>query len=211
MHVPLQPLLIILPDNDELKRVIEALEGHRLRLLVVLAANTGARISELLALTYSDIKGNILYITKQLKDESSKPDDKGMYTTTKTNSSNRVVPLSKAVLKEISIHRAMHNREMMANNYKTNSIFTTSTGNHYYRKNISLALSRLYKRIGVTHHVFHSFRHTFATNLSKAGVPIEETSKLLGHSSIAVTSKYYIDVDAQRKLDAVEKIVACSL
>ena len=199
-------------DDADLKKVIDSLEGHRLRLLVVLAVNTGARISELLALTYSDIKDDMLYITKQLKDESNRnSDNEQNYTTTKTYSSNRVIPLSDKVLNEITIHRLNHRKEMMENNYRTDNIFTTATGNHYYRKNISLALSRLYKRIGVPHHVFHSFRHTFGTNLSRAGVPIEETSKLMGHSSINVTAKYYINIDAKRKKNAVEKIVSYSL
>ena len=73
------------------------------------------------------------------------------------------------------------------------------------------ALERLYKRIGVPYHKFHSFRHTFATNLSRAGVPIEETSALLGHSSIEMTAKYYVDISTKRKMEAMKKVVGFSL
>ena len=72
-------------------------------------------------------------------------------------------------------------------------------------------MSRLYKRIGVEPHKFHAFRHTFGTNLSRASVPIEETSKLMGHSDISITAKYYVYVNAERRRAAVDKIVGYSL
>jgi len=37
----------------------------------------------------------------------------------------------------------------------------------------------------------HRFRHTFALELLKNGVPMEEVSILLGHSSVRITEKHY--------------------
>lgn len=37
----------------------------------------------------------------------------------------------------------------------------------------------------------HRFRHTFAVELLKNGVPMEEVSILLGHSSVRITEKHY--------------------
>jgi len=37
----------------------------------------------------------------------------------------------------------------------------------------------------------HRFRHTFAVELLKKGVPMEEVSILLGHSSLRITEKHY--------------------
>jgi integrase len=37
----------------------------------------------------------------------------------------------------------------------------------------------------------HMFRHTFATTLLTNGVPIEDVAILLGHSTPAITAKYY--------------------
>src|ERR1035438_1280128 len=37
----------------------------------------------------------------------------------------------------------------------------------------------------------HRFRHTFAVELLKKGVPVEEVSILLGHSSVRITEKHY--------------------
>lgn len=192
----------------DLKKVIEALEGTSLRFLVVLAVNTGARFAELLALTYDDIRNGALYINKQLAESASGKTETAQ---TKTPNSNRVIPLSGAVLREYEAHKLLHKKEMLRNGYRTSNIFTTSNGTYYYKRNVLRALKRLYKRIGVPYHKFHAYRHTFGTNLSRAGVPIEETCNLMGHTDIHITAKYYINIDAQRKREAVEKIAAYSL
>ncbi len=199
-------------SDSDIKSVIEALEGTTMRFLVVLAVNSGARLSELLALTYNDIQDGVLYINKQLSEREPTGNAVAPHLDkTKSISSNRVIPLSAAVLNEFKRHTAIHKEEMLKNGYRTINIFTTGTGNYYYRRNVTRALQRLYKKINVPYHKFHAFRHTFGTNLSRAGVPIEETCKLMGHSSINVTMKYYIHVSAKRKLEAVEKIATFSL
>ncbi|MEI3518831.1 MAG: hypothetical protein V8R14_05380 [Clostridia bacterium] len=80
-------------EDAELKAMINALEGTTMRFMIVLAVNTGARISELLALTYDDIRDGMLYINKQL----SEKDPKGKAVpphldSTKSGCSNRVIP-----------------------------------------------------------------------------------------------------------------------
>lgn len=198
-------------NNDDLKAVISALDGTTLKFLVILAVNTGMRIGEILALTYDDIADNQVTINKQLIETYNNGKINLQISDTKTICSNRIVPLAPQVIAELEKHKAIHKAEMKKNMYITNNIFTTSTGNLHYKRDVTRSLQRLYKRIGVSYIKFHGYRDTFATNLSKAGVPIEEVSALLGHSDISITAKYYVSIDAQRKRNAVEKIVACSL
>ena len=40
------------------------------------------------------------------------------------------------------------------------------------------------------HYVFHSLRHGFGTRMIESGVPINQLSLLMGHSSISVTNIY---------------------
>lgn len=40
------------------------------------------------------------------------------------------------------------------------------------------------------HYVFHSLRHGFGTRMVESGVPINQVSLLMGHSSISVTNIY---------------------
>jgi integrase/recombinase XerD len=52
------------------------------------------------------------------------------------------------------------------------------------------AFRRVTKRAGVQGH-FHMFRDTFAVELLLAGVPLDQVSVLLGHSSVKITEKSY--------------------
>lgn len=182
--------------DEELKTILNGSKGHRLHLLLVMAACTGCRISELLALTYSDIADNALTVNKQAYDKEIVP--------TKTESSVRTIPLSEEVIKEIQIHKAWHAEEMMKNGYRTDNIFTTKTGNLYEKHNVDHACERLYKRLGVTRRSFHTYRRTFGTKLAKSGAPIQTVSALMGHADISVTQKYYINVDMADKTAAIQ-------
>ena len=211
--------------DEELRRFLDLTPvDHRLRLLVVLGINTGARIAELLALTYDDIVGSQLSINKSLAEidpivkdrkdraERKKRKDREIeksrteVTTTKTLSSIRSVPLSDDVLKEIDRHKKWHAAEMLRNGYRTNYIFTSSSGALYYKSTIRTAFTRLCKRVGVTPRGFHCFRHTFGSRLAAAGVPLQTTSKLMGHTGINVTNQYYINVEENEKRNAIQKI-----
>ncbi len=195
-------------EDADLKRLLSYMDGHRLKLLVVLAINTGARISELLALTYDDVKDHTLVINKQISETPLIDGDGSRFhiTPPKSDSSIREIPLSADVMKEIEKHKSLQKQEMLAKGYRTNYIFTTSTGYHYFRSSVGETLKRIYKAIGVPAHKFHSFRHTFGTNLSRVGVPMETIRELMGHSEIGTTAKYYINIGAERKREAVERI-----
>lgn len=203
-------------SDDELNRIVAGLTGHRLRLLVILGIHTGCRISELLALSYSDISGNVLSVNKQL---TRKLQIEPMETTStlevtdrqKTTTAARTIPLNDTVLKELEVHKNWQRIEMMKNGYRTDYLFTTASGKFCDRHNVTRSLNRLYKRIGVPSKPFHVYRHTFGTNLCKNGVPIQTASKLLGHKDINMTAKYYVDVDMEEKQKAVETIAFSSL
>ena len=51
---------------------------------------------------------------------------------------------------------------------------------------------------------FHTYRHTFGTNLCRKGVAIQIASSLLDHADINVTAKYYVDVSQDEKQQAVD-------
>ena len=51
----------------------------------------------------------------------------------------------------------------------------------------------------------YDIRHTYCTNLEKAGVPINIASRLMGHSDISITSKIYTHASDQ----AIEIARAC--
>ena len=201
---------IITYSEEELKAFLDKTsspEDKRLRLLIVLAIHTGARIGELTALTYDDFKDGQVYINKSLKEinpiKGSGEKTKAIISETKTKTSIRTNPYGEFVQKEINKHRQWHLAEMMENSYRTNQVFTTSSGQLYFISSLRTALARLCKRISVQNKGWHCFRRTFGTKLANSGAPIQTVSKLMGHDSITVTAKYYVGINEEEKKNAV--------
>ena len=208
---------IIVWKDEELSCILNNFEkaqnGFRLRFLLVLATYTGLRISELLGVKYEDIEktpaGYILNVRRQISDVATY-NSKGekvknlQVSTLKSQESYREIPLTSMVIDELRIHKLWHKEEQIKNGYRTDYIFTTETGGFYYKKNCENACKRYYKRIEVEPKGFHTYRHTFATNLCRKGVPIQTAKVLCGHSDISITAKYYVFTDEEEKRKAVE-------
>ena len=62
------------------------------------------------------------------------------------------------------------------------------------------------KRAGLEPFGWHVLRHTFGTNLAKAGVGIAEIRDLMGHTSVEMTMRYVHAIES-RKQEAVEKLL----
>ena len=197
--------------DQELKKLMNDIpKDNRIRLLIILAINTGARIGELLALTYEDISGDQLRISKALQEiapvRGSGEKTDLIIGSTKTSSSVRSVPLSEETLQAVADHKKWHEAEMKKAGYKTNNIFTTGTGALYYKSAIRKQFVKLCSSLEIEPKGFHVFRHTFGSRLAAAGVPIQTVSKLMGHDNILTTTKYYINVEDQAKRDAINTL-----
>ena len=53
---------------------------------------------------------------------------------------------------------------------------------------------------------FHVYRHTFGTKLAANGVTLQTLASLMGHSDISVTAKYYINIPAAEKVEAIRTL-----
>ena len=71
-------------------------------------------------------------------------------------------------------------------------------------------LQKNYKRIlannGLPDIRFHDLRHSVATYLLEIGIPIEEVSAWLGHSSIATTAKVYAHIHIGTRRNDANKL-----
>ena len=78
---------------------------------------------------------------------------------------------------------------------------------NYTPNQISMKFMRWVREIGLPAGTkLHSIRATFACQLLVKGVDIFTISKLLGHSSIKITEKYYLALDQSKARNAVEKL-----
>ena len=55
---------------------------------------------------------------------------------------------------------------------------------------ISMAFNRLVKKAGLENVTLHTLRHTFASQLVMAGVPLRDVQELMGHRSFETTLQY---------------------
>lgn len=202
---------IVVWSDAEIKTILGSLDKadnrFRLRFLIVLAYYTGCRKSELLALKYSDITPDGVRITKTLAEVSDglsngKMKTRLSVTDPKTSSSVRTIPVDSIVYEELKRHKEWHKKEQIRKGYRSDFIFTTDSGEFYNNKNLDVALGRYYKKIGVEPKTMHTYRHTYGTNLCRAGYPIETARELLGHESIETTAKYYVRVNVESKREA---------
>ncbi|MBI5563771.1 MAG: tyrosine-type recombinase/integrase [Chloroflexi bacterium] len=73
-------------------------------------------------------------------------------------------------------------------------LFIGQNGRGLTRSGAEKIWNRLAEAAGVTdqRHNFHSFRHAFARDSIRAGADLSHVSQMMGHSSSAITSDYYL-------------------
>jgi integrase len=126
----------------------------------------------------------------------------GDFGTPKTNSSNRVLPISSSLCEVFEAQRPDG-----AKTGPDDLLFTTSRGTPLSSKNLyNRELAPACDRIKEPRISWHSFRHTHATLLTEVGESIKTAQAQLGHSDIATTLNLYAHVipDSQRR--AVERV-----
>ncbi len=182
---------------EEAAKVIQAAEGDRLGALAVFVLAIGARQGEALDLRWSDLDL-----------------DAGVVSIhgTKSASSDRKVALPGFVADALKEHRRrQRNERMAAPKWADQSlVFATKIGTRIDGKNAWQWWNDLTVSAGVGKRRFHASRHTAATLMLNAGVPLEVVSKTLGHSGLAITSDIYAKVrpELQRKAaDAMEALL----
>jgi len=189
------------------------------RTLFTVAALTGARLSELLALRWSDIR--LADPDDSEVEFAHQVDRHGNLRPTKTEGSARTVPIPRELALILSGHqrRSTYIRD-------NDFVFATRTGRPFGQRNIARALRKAQFRardddgnptFPILDHVdergepvpvlhgtlpsMHSFRHTVASRALLAGESIDEVAFLLGHRDANVTRAVYLRElsDARRR------------
>ena len=183
-QVKIAERLPVYVTREDFVKITEATKEMMLRDVWLFAFLTGCRLSEILNLKWKnvDLERRQVLVTS---DESFQ---------TKTGRS-RVVPANETVYSML-LRRSYDNTEYVFHRrgYKLPKDFVT----HKFKAAVREA--QLSEEIH-----FHSLRHSFATLLTQAGVPIFSVSKLLGHSSVKVT-EIYSHLAASELQDEVNKL-----
>ncbi|AAM25292.1 site-specific integrase [Thermoanaerobacter sp. CM-CNRG TB177] len=206
-------------SDEEIKKIKEALKGHRLKALFLLAFGTGLRQGELLGLKWTDIdfEKKELRVQRMIKqvtiiDEKGNRKYKTIEQIPKTKNSIRTVPIPSSLIPMLKEHRNRQREEKLKagsvylNDVEKGYVFTTELGNTIDASNLLKTYKKILNRAGVPYRKFHAIRHTYATKLFERGVPLKTVSELLGHSNISITANIYTHVIPKQKTNAVETL-----
>lgn len=202
----------VLSQTDQ-QRFIEAIKGHKLEMLFLIALSTGLRLGELLGLKWSDIDFNTGMLTVNRTLSRVKNQDTGKYEVIeqipKTKNSNRVIPIPSNILTKLKDHKKIQSKQRLFvgeayinNNY----VFTDDIGNPIDDKRPGRNLKSILTKLDINPIKFHALRHTYATRLFEANVPPKTVQVLMGHYDISITMDIYTHVMEDTKLEAVEKL-----
>lgn len=186
-------------DAGQVRRLIEGSRDDRYHALYVLCATVGLRLSEALGLAWSDVDfdGATLRVRHTLHrthpgDTDHDPEDPWVLRPPKTAKSRRTVPLTPVALAALRTHRERQDEER--GNYPRpidSLVFLTPTGLRIHGSNMSANLRRTLVRLGLPVVTCHDLRHSAATVMFAAGVPLPVIADILGHSTVRVTADLY--------------------
>jgi integrase len=164
-----------------------------MRTYLQLAAATGCRRGELLALRWSDIIDGRAMVERSLTQTQDALEFKG----TKTEEP-RPVALPKSALLALEAHRRQQSefRRQFGPDYRSDLdlIFANPDGSPLKPDSISASVSALFKRLKIPKPkgaALQILRHSHTSHLLASGVPLPAVSARLGHSSVRTTQEIY--------------------
>jgi integrase len=214
-------------EGAELEQTIAA-ASEPYRTLFAVAALTGARVSELCGLRWSNVRLSDLDDAEL--EFAWQVDRQGRRRTTKTDGSARTVPIPRGLATMLARHK-LASRDVRPDAY----VFATRTGRPLSQRNVGRALRAAQARAtdgrgrptfpvlhvrdehgqGVPAQAgsvpsMHSFRHTVASRGLLAGESVDEIAFLLGHRDGNVTRAVYVRevADARRRAMRRDRMAA---
>lgn len=180
-----------LPEVQQI--IAEAPVQHKL--LYRLAAETGLRIGELLALKWEDVNGQSITVSRSLF--------RGRLGNPKSRAGYRTVAISDALARDLGDGTDAA-RRYGGEDY----IFQTRVHTPIRASNFSARCFRpLLRRLGIEGS-FHSFRHANATMMDELGVPMKVRQQRLGHARAAVTMDTYTHTSQDEERRAADQLGA---
>lgn len=180
-------------DAVEVNQLLTYSHNHPDNALYFLAITTGMRMGELFALRWSDInfQSGELYIRRQILFIPGEGNQEGP---PKTDSGIRTVELSNGAIDALQRHR--DNQELLkvmagAKWKEQGLVFASSVGTSRNPTNTRKIFNKVLADAGINRIRFHDMRHTAASLLLNAGVPLLKVSKMLGHSKPSTTLDIY--------------------
>ena len=209
--IPFDPAAgLTLPDHvrrsrrpvtgEERAAILAVAEDHPDGLLMLTLLYAGLRPGEAAALQWQDVDfaANELHIARALE----------------SGSNELRPPKTPAGVRDVPIHRALRDRLWQARGGPEEPVFRNRRGNRHnhsslyrawgsFARAMDLYLGAVTENGVITEHRLdpgltpYCLRHTFCTDLQRAGVPLNVAKELMGHADITVTANIYTHRDTE--------------
>ena len=174
---------------------------------ILLVLYGGLRIGELCALKWKDfnpesgtIRINKTLIRIQNVTSDSQEKTKIMIGQPKTESSNRLIPLSSFLT------------ELLIKHQKSDETYLITGNKSYLEPRVCLdKYKHILNQAGLHSFTFHSLRHTFATRCVESGFDIKSLSEILGHANINTTLQRYVHPSIEAKKQQMDRLEEISV
>ena len=174
-----------LPFSDiEIDQLRSACKDASDRALIEILLSTGIRVSELALMDIQDID----FATNTIHIKHAK------------GNKERIVYMTAIAAKYLKDY--IINRK-----YNNTAVIMSHRGKRMDCGSIRYRLKTIAKKADVENVHPHRFRRTFATNLAKKGMDIQDIQKLLGHSNISTTMVYITLDDEKIKASYIKYVV----
>jgi len=193
----------------ERREILKLVPQHRAGLAVMLLYGCGLRDGEAIALRWADVDLDRMELTVRAAAESGNSKNiKGP----KTAAGNRVVPIPPELKPMLEAAKRPWSdyvlNQPVGKKRHTESSFNDLWNN--FKRALDIRMGAEVYRNQIVRHCYeisgavetnadwrnltpYALRHTFATDLQRAGVEINVSRYLMGHESVETTSKFYID------------------
>jgi integrase len=178
---------------EQAAKLLQAASGDRLEGLIVVGLMLGLRPGELTGLRWSDIDLDARRLSVEV---SLKSERTGLRVgETKTPKSRRPLALPQPVIEALRTQRKRQLEDQLKAPggawRDTGHVFTTTIGTPLDPSNLRAAFDKITERAGLGHWTPNELRHSAASLLSAAGVPLEEIADVLGHTSTRMLEQHY--------------------
>jgi integrase len=192
-------------NAEQLRSFLAGIEDHWLYAAIYLAANTGMRRGEVLGLRWKDVdlEGGRLSVRQAVVSVAYKM----QVSDAKSGSGRRSIDLDPRTIAILRSWRTEQLKERLAKGApkdESGFVFARTDGSPLHPDLLSQSFDRLAAHSSLPRISLHDLRHTHATILLKAGVPVKVVSERLGHSSPAFTMTVYQHVLPGMQADAAK-------
>ena len=161
---------------------------HQWYTVVYMAVITGVRMSELFGLRWMDVQGNTIFIRQGLHMTEA---GEFIFEEPKSVAGKRKISLPPEYIPILTEHKTRAERKNPDAFIAESLVFTSLEGTPVNPQNWQRFWRKLLHQAGVEHKKFHALRHTHATKLLAARMPLMDVSRRLGHSKPSHTLDLY--------------------